>query len=504
MTVEEKIHLLNIFSRIAPENAAAEDEDENLISYFLPLRSYSKLADEKVFLITGGRGAGKSELFRVLTSGGGLKHVLSESDKKRYTRLEQSEFIVGYQSSGPNSKIFPTQNVLGRYAEKQDEEIITCLWGGLLCAVLLREYMGDKTFAELAERWLDSEQIESLRNHSSMPETWMDWMCCNLERWEHFLDQCDDYLAGQNIRVFIVYDELDRVCPQYKDLFLYIRSLLGFWFLHNNRWQNLKAKIFLRRDLYIAKALHFVDSSKMRAYHLELQWDSLSLYRLLIKRLANSGDEEMVAYLKSVRGLLARDKQDALGYLPTDEEDRFKEFVEILIGKYMGSTPKRGFSYSWIPNHIQDAKGEVAPRPFLKCFVFASAELCNHMDEVRKLADDRLISPTRLQGALASVSRDRVDELILEEYGWMDVLRRKLGGQSMLMERSAFLKYLATENWDKSERGMLPGNSPEELLEALESLGIVSETGDGRINTPEIYLHGFGLKRRGGIKRPRG
>lgn len=504
MTLEEKIQLLNIFSRIAPENAAAEDEDESLISYFLPLRSYSKLADEKVFLITGGRGAGKSELFRVLTSGGGLKHVLSEPDKKRYTRLEQSEFIVGYQSSGPISKIFPTQNVLGKYAEKQDEEIITCLWAGLLCAVLLREYMHNKEFTEIAEEWIGMEQIQCLRSNSSTPEMWMDWMRCNLERWEGFLDRCDDFLTGQHVRVFIAYDELDRVCPKYKDLFLYIRSLLGFWFIRNNRWRSLKSKIFLRRDLYIAKALHFVDSSKMRAYHLELQWDSISLYRLLIKRLANSGDEQMVAYLKNVRGLLVEKKQDELGYLPTDEEDRFKEFVEILIGKYMGSTPKRGISYSWIPNHIQDAKGEVAPRPFLKCFVFASNELCGHPGEVMKLADDRLISPPRLQGALASVSRDRVDELILEEYGWMDVLRRKLGGQSMLMDRSAFLKYLAIENWDESERGMLPGNSPEELLEALESLGIFSETGDGRINTPEIYLHGFGLKRRGGIKRPRG
>ena len=69
------------------------------------------------------------------------------------------------------------------------------------------------------------------------------------------------------------------------------------------------------------------------------------------------------------------------------------------------------------------------------------------------------------------------------------------------MERSEFLKYLLLENWPEREREMLPGSSPEEFLDEFEGLGIFYVTGDGRINTPEIYLLGFGLKRRGGIKR---
>lgn len=35
------------------------------------------------------------------------------------------------------------------------------------------------------------------------------------------------------------------------------------------------------------------------------------------------------------------------------------------------------------------------------------------------------------------------------------------------------------------------------------TLGIVMETPDNRVNVPEIYLHGFGLKRKGGIRRPK-
>lgn len=502
MTLDEKMQLIKTISGIAPDNAAAEDEDENLISYFLPLRSYGKLADDKVFLITGGRGAGKSELFRVLTSKDGLKHIIGEDDRKRRKKIEYPDFLVGYQSSGINSKCFPIQNIFDKYAQKQNDEWITALWGGLLCSVILRQLSENNKINEIAQGFLGKEQIEQLCKYSNMPEKWIDWIVSNIERWEGFLDQCDDAMADQGIKIVITYDELDRLCSKYNDLFLYIRCLLSFWFTRNNRWQNIKAKIFLRRDLYNAKALHFVDSSKMRAYHMELQWDSVSLYRLLIKRLANSKDDRMLAYLNSIPGLLDHNLVEELGYLPTDREEKLKDFVEKLIGKYMGSTPKKGVSYTWVTNHIQDAKGEVAPRSFLKCFVFASNELFNHKDEVGKLTDAKLISPARLQGALASVSMDRVNELISEEYGWMEVLKRKLDNRSMLMDRAEFLRYLSIENWKPKERGTLPGNSPEELLEALESLGVFFETSDGRINTPEIYLHGFGLRRRGGIKRP--
>lgn len=502
MKLEDKVSILESLSKIAPENAAAEDED-NLFPYFLPLRSYSKLADSKVFLITGGRGTGKSELFQVLISEDGLEYVLSESDRKRFTRLKKAKFVVGYQSQGKESKNFPGKTIFDKYAKMQDAEQITCFWAGLLCATILRQYLSDDKFLNIAITYLGQEQTENLSRYSHMPEKWLGWMSGNLEKWEAFLDSFDDYLASKEERIFITYDELDRICSEYKNLFLYIRSLLNFWFHHNARWENLKTKIFLRSDLYNSKALHFVDSSKMRAYHLELRWDSISLYRLLIKRLANSGNELAVKYLESIPGLLTPKSMGVLGRLPEDSEEALKKFIEKIIGKYMGKNPKRGISYSWVPNHIQDANGEVSPRPFLKCFVFAAAELCEHIGEIEKLEDDKLLFPPRLQGALAEVSRDRVRELIEDEYGWLEILTQKLNGKSMLMERSEFLKYLSPENWPVNERETLPGTTPNELLEALENLGIFFETEDERINTPEIYLHGFGLKRRGGIKRPR-
>lgn len=185
---------------------------------------------------------------------------------------------------------------------------------------------------------------------------------------------------------------------------------LNFWFVHNNRFTNIKAKIFLRRDLYNSNVLQFVDASKMRAYHLELKWDKISLYRLLVKRLANSGSEVTLKYLMDVPGLLLKQK-DELGYLPCDSEEVLQMFTDKIIGRYMGKT--------------------------------------------------------------------------------------------MLMDKEEFLTYLEPEKWPEDKRLELPGRSKEEIYDALLTLGIIMEMPDDRVNVPEIYLYGFGLKRKGGIKRPK-
>lgn len=265
----------------------------------------------------------------------------------------------------------------------------------------------------------------------------------------------------------------------------------------------MKAKIFLRSDLYNAKALQFVDASKMGAYRLELNWDTHSLYRLLVKRMANAGIEEMELYLKEIPGLLQTEADGALGYLPGNSEDAFRLLINKMIGQYMGKNAKRGISYTWVPNHIQDANGETAPRAFLKCFAFAAEEMLNHKSDVSLLEANRILLPTRLQGAVAKVSADRVQELTQEEYQWLQNLIRRLYGKTMLMGLDEFLRYLEPENWPEEEHDKLPGKTNAEILEVLVTLGIVMRTADERINIPEIYLHGFGLKRKGGIKRPK-
>lgn len=503
MTVEETEEILEVISTCVPPNASGEDE-ENLVQNFLPLRNYSRLADDKVFLITGGRGAGKTELFRILTSQNGLDHATGEADRKRYTNSREPKFIVGYIATGEEAKeAFPTPNVCSKWVKGKTTEEIISFWGGMLFVALLKKWGEQTEISHIISKFLGEECCRILKDNSREISQWWEMIYSLEEKWESCLVELDNYFSERKMQIFFTYDELDRISTNYAELFPFIRGLLSFWFSHNNRFASLKAKIFLRSDLYNAKALQFVDSSKMRAYRLELKWDSLSLYRMLVKRMANAGNARTVEYLRTIPGLLLPDRREELGYLPGDSEESLKMFVEKVIGKYMGKTPKRGLSYSWVPNHIQDANGDLAPRPFLKCFSFAAEELINHREEIEKLEEGRLLSPTRLQGALSEVSRDRVEELTKEEYQWLQNLIVRLRDKTMLMEKEEFMSLLNPDFWDDEQRSELPGKTGEEILEALLVLGIVMETSDGRINVPEIYLYGFGLKRKGGIKRPK-
>ena len=500
VNIEEKCEILQHLAACVPENAAGESED-NLLQNFLPLRSYSKLADSRTFLITGGRGAGKTELFRILTSCDGLNFVISDLDKRRYAGLKASQFVVGYIATGPEAKTFPVSNVCSRWVQGKRNEDVYSFWGGIVCISVLKAFSEDQQVFTIAEKCLGRKLTELLQKHSSELSKWWEEVYLREEAYETFLNELDNLLDKRNLQVFLTYDELDKICGNYGDLFIFIRNLLNFWFVHNNRFSNLKAKIFLRSDLYDSKALQFVDSSKMRSYRLELKWDTISLYRMLIKRLVNVGSEITFKYLDSIPGLLQINTNE-LGYLPGDSEEAVHLFIEKIIGKYMGKTAKRGKSYLWVPNHIQDANGELAPRPFLKCFSFAADEMLKHADEINGLTEDRLLSPTRLQGALAKVSKDRVDELTSEEYHWLQNLIDRLNGKTMLMDKNEFLSYLQPELWPTEKRNELPGRNAEEIMEVLLTLGIVMEAPDHRINVPEIYLYGFGLKRKGGIKRP--
>ena len=204
MQIEEKCRILEGICGCVPENGAGEDE-ENLLPNFLPLRSYSKLADPKIFLITGGRGSGKTELFRILTSCGGLDYVISEKDRKRYTRLQESEFLTGFIAKGQGSKAFPISNVCDELLKKENPENLNSFWGGLACAVLLKRFQHDQDIIGLAEQYLGVESKNILIENSSEVSKWWKILDTAKEKWESFLDHTDTILEKRDVHILMVY-----------------------------------------------------------------------------------------------------------------------------------------------------------------------------------------------------------------------------------------------------------------------------------------------------------
>lgn len=495
MESNDRLAILETISQI---KAVAENEQEGSTSLedFLVMPEYSRFRDPDKFLILGGRGSGKTRVFQALTAPEGFAKLIGGQRKLLSPNADNTIIIAGYKLH----RDFPSSDILDQFTEDKQAR---SYWAGSLMILLMNTATLNPQLRDIALQYLDSEDFErfSSLDRLKTPTQWLPYIQQNPEVWENILDKMDEWLDQNNQWLFVAYDSLDRLTSQYSDLFPFLRSLLSFWHTHSNRWKHLRCKIFLRNDLYLSQMLAFPDASKLSSNMIQLTWNTVSLYRLLIKRMANAGSFETVSYLRKIPELITADSDPALGYIPSNEQKKMEAFVKMLIGTYMGSSPKKGKSYSWPPNHLQDANGALAPRPFLKCFSAAAEDMCNHPEELARLQDERLILPDRIQDALLKVSEERVQEL-KEEYPWLEELKSAFAGLTMLMDQQEFIDHISMDIWNDKQKKSLPASSPHGIFSLLKNLGIVLVADDGRVNVPEIYLHGFRMKRKGGLRRP--
>ena len=490
MSELNKFAILSTISKIE----ATADYEQGRLEDFLMMKEYSLMQDPKRFLILGGRGSGKTRLFKTFNQKAGFREILSR-DSLSGLNASNACSVVGHD----NISCFPAPDVMEKYA---DDKNARAYWAGNLLFVLLDTLKENPEIQDIMQTWWPDNEIGKFNQIDLLtsPDKWIDYIRSNPETWENIFQKLNDYLRQKDMWIFVSYDCLDLLTIDYNSLFPFIRMLLSFWFTHDRRWDRIRCKIFLRNDLYESDLLDFMDASKLNNHIIRLEWDTLSLYRLLIKRMANADDLDTLEYLRLIPGLISADNVSALGYIPTTQKALVERLIDEMIGHYMGKSPKQGLSYQWMPNHLQDAKGALAPRSFLKCFSIAAQGMLAHPVEIDNLTERRLILPSMIQSALVRVSEDRVNEL-KEEYPWLEKLKTMLSGLTMLMSRDLFLEQIDISQWTEEQRKKLPSQNAQGIFLLLQKLGIILVASDGRINMPEIYLHGFGMKRKGGLRR---
>ena len=495
----DKRALLDIFAHLC---GTTEYEDTDFGS-FLQVKQYRELQDPSKFLIVGGRGSGKTRVFKTLIGEDGFQRVIGEDTPFNMPSYKNTTILEGFSV---DSSRFPTQDVL---QSLQNDSNTKAFWIVSITLTLLAHFSTDEQIKNAVKEFfsIDEQEILNQKNLLKSPSKWLDLYRKNPEPWANLLDEIDHILMQRDQWIILAYDQIDRISTQRDILYSYIRTLVSYWFSVSARWRRLKCKIFLRTDLRNAESMHFPDASKLKSRQIDLSWNTLSLYRLLIRRLANQNEntttavarKAMLEYLSSIPQLISQSTSG--GNIPTHNEKQIRLFIAELIGPYMGASPKKGDSYLWVPNHLQDANGDLAPRSFLKCYACAAQTMLKPENEktLGSLAPRALMNPSSIQGAVQEVSADRVDEL-QEDFPWISNLKNVLEGGTLLMPSADFRQCLA-EFLAKNTMENNPANTIDELMALLLSLGIIIISTDDRINMPEIYLHGFGLKRKGGLRR---
>ncbi len=487
--------LLDNLSTFAYGGVTESDQmraDERVYLNHLPIAEHRRVLDRDTLLVLGGRGAGKSQLFDVLWKLGDPSDLLATGGATNKTQ-SANRFIAGFTAGGTT---FPPDDVIARLLKGAQPDVSRQLWLGLLCGVLLHENLTRSVMQE----HLDTETAKHLSEQLSLPSSWIGMVDKHLESVRASLDRADEKLRDKGRFLTVTYDDLDRLANKMTDVYPLVRELLAFWLGNSRRWSALRCKIFLRTDIFDAEELAFTDSSKLRPLSVTLRWSADNLYRLTLKRLLNGNrGSEWQTFLCSK---IKKDRFKTYpkwGAIPDTDGSDHRAFMELIVGKWMGSDPRRGATYQWFLNHLQDSRGDIAPRSFLKLFESSAARQV----DAGLPTTAHLISPEQISGALAEVSKDRISEL-KEEYGWIGEIGRKLKGQTVPMERGEFRKLIRGLNWRELPE-LLTAKTDRLgwLIDYLVSLGILRETADKRIHVPDIYLFGFGLKRKGGIRRPR-
>jgi len=491
--------LLDDLSRFAGGGAAehgAHQSDDRFFKNHLPIREHRRVLERETLLVLGGRGTGKSQLFDVLQRIQRIDNPLELLDPgKKAQQSCRDDFRAGYTTRGTK---FPAPEVLARTISNADSKLLQNVWRGLLVGVLLCE---ERTKGVLEQR-LPPELQSALVEHLAQPSQWLQLIDRELECVAEALDRVDDEFRESGEGLTVTYDDLDILAGRLADVYPLVRELLAFWLRSSRRWTGLRCKVFLRTDIFEAEGLAFTDSSKLRPLSVTLRWNADNLYRLVLKRLLNDDlSDHWRGFLVGRNGIpesCFRGDQ-RWGIVPETTESHHRVFLERLIGKWMGSGKRKGDTYGWFLNHLQDSLKDIAPRSFLNLFEFSAQQqlACG-------LPDGSLVSPEQIAGALEEVSKDRIKEL-KEELSWIDTIGRNLKGQTVPIERDKLRSRIAQGvDWEKlPEQLRDKPDQKDRLIEYLISLGIFRETPDKRIHVPDIYLFGFGLKRKGGIRRPR-
>ncbi len=118
--------------------------------------------------------------------------------------------------------------------------------------------------------------------------------------------------------------------------------------------------------------------------------------------------------------------------------------------------------------------------------------------QAQPLKRPRLLQPTSLRSALDRVSNDHVIQM-RDEFPWLDSLKASLATNPLVpyLEKDAVKLLDVAISADEAK----PPYEGKELLEYLIEVGVLRRRPDRRIDAPDLFLAGLGLRRKGGVKR---
>lgn len=483
---QQRLEILQLLRGIGSEGRAESESAEKLATGFFPVAEHLRLLDPEAVLVVGPRGSGKTEIARVLTDTGLYQTISHYAPSVRLPPGSLS-WIKAYPAGRHGFEAVG----LRTFIEERGSSTETLR--GLWLAYLVRTLSA--VFADAEKEGLESLLEPPAASVTQIVQSAMDLRTQPVVA----LDRLDERLEREDRFVFVTYDELDILgAGEWSLVEAGVRGLVAFWAAYTRRWRRIRAKLFLRTDLYERHAkAGGADLAKLAASRVDLTWNDRDLYGLLLKRLANAGGE-VDSYVKAVRGI-RWEEDPALGRVPLLRKwEDARPLVERMFGQYMGANQKKGLVYRWMLDHVRDGLGRAFPRPLVRLIEVAAGQEISHFTAMRA---PRVIEPASLRRALDRVSADHVAQS-LDEWPWLEAVKTRLAGNPLVpWERERTVVALLDDIDLTGGTRATPPFQGRELLDYLLELGILRHRPDGRVDAPDLFLAGLGLRRKGGVRK---
>lgn len=458
-----------------PAVVDADTIDPNPQTLFTPPNHRNAL-DPDTTIVRGGRGVGKTVWFKALQDDA-LRQIAATH--YRLDRLNRVDTLPGF---GANlSEKYPNPRRLELLVERHRPADI---W----TAVALFGF-----------------GIAELRSLGDWPER-VQWVVDNPGKVEDALLAVDNEARRADRTKLLLFDAVERLHSDRRIADKLTSGIFELALSLRTSTRNLRVKLFIRYDMFDTVGLDFADASKLIANMTDLRWTETSLYALLFHYMSGTDSSLSQQFVSE-----------------TDWADRFngdaakqRDVLGRIASKYMGTDRRKGYTYTWLPNHLADGRQQVSPRSFLSALwratqrtreSFGGYAYALHWDAIRQ--------------GVQHASRIRVAE-VKEDTPWVSNAIDPLRGAQVPIEREEVVR-----RWDQvdltaelsAQRSktskLLPDHSGEQeifaagplntdyegLIEELVTLGVMTVRSNKKLDLPDVYRIAFDIGRKGGVPR---
>lgn len=419
----------------------AEDEVNEIASYFVETNQWAKVAKGDIDIIRGEKGAGKSAIYSLLM-------------KKADTFFDQGILLVAAEN--PRGATVFKDLVADPPTTENEFIALWKLYALAIVAQQLREYdvrgsKVDKIYSalegakllerefslrgllrsvhEYARRIVAAEQIEgglTLDPVTQMPtgitgkivlrEPPSALKAKGFASIDSLFSVLNDVLEENSLRVWVLLDRLDVAFVENHTLEANALRALIRAYADIRNLANISLKIFLREDIWKRITEQGLREASHLIRYVILDWPQAALLNLIMRRLLKN-DILVREFQIDVPAIL----QDA-----SAQEELFYRFFP----KQVEQGPQKAPTFKWLITRCADGTGKTAPREIIHLLN------CIRDEEIRRLenggappAGDQLFDRSVFKTALPTVSGARLNQYLYAEYPGERSYISKLDGE---------------------------------------------------------------------------